>query len=446
MAFSSLRPLRSRNYALVWSSALVSNIGSWVQTVALGTLVTLDQHNPFWTAFVMAAGFLPMGLLAPLGGMLADRLDRRRWLIATTVAEAGFAFLLAALVAGGHHSPWLLVLLSFVGSSAGSIGFPAYQALLPDLVAKEDLMAAVSLSSAQWNMGRVLGPAVAGVILVTWSPSVAFFVNGVSFGAVVIALSLVRVPTHPRAPSAEGVWQRLKEGARVAANEPSCRAAIALISLLALLVSPFIGLIASLAIDGLHRKAGGPATLTTAQGIGAVIGALALAPLAMRIGHRRVVTVSLVAVAVAVILYGLSPTLPLAAVGIALVGGSYICVLSGLNTVVQLTAPEASRGRVLSLFMMALGVLYPVGLMIQGEVARVIGVRTMTVGSGVAMLIALGAVGLLSPGTFRALDTGVHRSVHDVAVAEVAEVDLAGGLVLDDEGAATSRREGEDRS
>ena len=113
---------------------------------------------------------------------------------------------------------------------------------------------------------------------------------------------------------------------------------------------------------------------------------------------------------------------------------------------VQLTAPEASRGRVLSLFMMALGVLYPVGLMIQGEVARVIGVRTMTVGSGVAMLIALGAVGLLSPGTFRALDTGVHRSVHDVAVAEVAEVDLAGGLELDDEGAATSRREGEDRS
>ena len=435
MAFSSLRPLRSRNYALVWSSALVSNVGSWVQTVALGTLVTLDQHNPFWTAFVMAAGFLPMGLLAPIGGMLADRLDRRRWLIVTTVAEAAFAFLLAVLVAGGHRSPWLLVVLSFVGSSAGSIGFPAYQALLPDLVAQEDLMAAVSLSSAQWNMGRVLGPAVAGVILVTWSPSVAFLVNGVSFGAVVIALTMVRVPSHPRAPSSEGVWHRLKEGARVAAREPSCRAAIVLIALLAIVISPFIGLIASLAIDGLNRKAGGPATLTTAQGVGAVIGALALAPLAMKIGHRRVVTVSLVAVAVAVILYGLSPTLPLAAIGIALVGGAYICVLSGLNTVVQLTAPEASRGRVLSLFMMALGVLYPLGLMLQGEVARLIGVRTTTVASGVVMLGALGLIGLVSPSTFRALDTGVHRTVADSAVAEVAEVDLAAGLRMTEDDA-----------
>ena len=183
---------------------------------------------------------------------------------------------------------------------------------------------------------------------------------------------------------------------------------------------------------------GGPATLTTAQGIGAVIGALALAPLAMKIGHRRVVTVSLVAVAVAVILYGLSPTLPLAAIGIALVGGAYICVLSGLNTVVQLTAPEASRGRVLSLFMMALGVLYPLGLMLQGEVARIIGVRTMTVASGLVMLAALGLVGLVSPSTFRALDTGVHRSVPDAAVAEVAEVDLAAGLRVepDDPGTA----------
>jgi len=432
VAFSSLRPLRSRNYALVWSSALISNVGSWVQTVALGTLVTLDQHNPFWTAFVMAAGFLPMGLLAPVGGVLADRLDRRRWLIVTTLAESAFAFMLAALVASGHRSPWMLVLMSFIGSSAGSIGFPAYQALLPDLVAQEDLLAAVSLSSAQWNMGRVLGPAVAGVILVTWSPSMAFLINGLSFGAVVIALSMVRVPSHHRAPSAEGIWARLKEGARVAAIEPSCRAAIGLIALLALLVSPFIGLIASLAIDGLHRQAGGPATLTTAQGVGAVIGALALAPLAMWIGHRRVVSVSLVAVSVAIVLYGLSPTLPLAALGIALVGGTYICVLSGLNTVVQVTAPEASRGRVLSLFMMALGVLYPVGLMLQGELARYIGVRTMTVASGVAMLVALGLIRLVSPGTFRALDTGVHLPVSDVAVAGIAEIDQHG--FIDPEG------------
>jgi MFS family permease len=432
VAFSSLRPLTSRNFALVWSSALVSNVGSWVQTVALGTLVTLDQHNPFWTAVVMAAGFLPMGLMAPIGGVLADRFDRRRWLMVTTVAESAFAFLLAALVAGGHRSPIFLVVLAFVGSSAGSIGFPAYQALLPDLVEQDDLMAAVSLSSAQWNMGRVLGPAIAGVILVTWSPALAFALNGASFGAVVIALWFVRVPTHVRAPSGEKMWARLREGAAAAAREPGCRAAILLISVLALLAAPFIGLIASLAIDGLHHQAGGPATLTTAQGIGAVVGALSLAPLATRIGHRRVVAVAMISVGVALVLYGLAPNLVLAAVAIALVGGTYICVLSGLNTVVQLRAPEAARGRILSLFMVSLGVLYPIGLMIQGEVARVIGVRVMTILSGLMLLVAIAAIAIFSPRTFEALDTGAHRGVPDASVSEAAEFDPAAGLDLED--------------
>ena len=109
MALSSFRPLRSRNFALVWSAALVSNVGSWMQTVALGFVITARTHNPLWTGLVAAAAFLPMGLLAPLGGALADRLDRRRWLIVTTVAEACFAAALAVLAATGHAQPAVLV-------------------------------------------------------------------------------------------------------------------------------------------------------------------------------------------------------------------------------------------------------------------------------------------------------------------------------------------------
>jgi len=427
VAFSSFRPLTSRNFALVWSSALVSNVGSWIQTVALGTLVTIMTHNALWTALVMAAGFLPMGLLAPLGGVLADRFDRRRWLIVTTCAEAICAGVLAVLV-GLHLDPtWVLVLLSFLGGASGAIGFPAYQSMLPDLVRTEDLLAAVSLSSAQWNMGRVIGPAIAGIVLVVWSPAAAFGLNAVSFSAVIIALSFVRIPHRERPHSAESTVARLREGARIAMAEPGCRSAIFLISVVALLGSPFIGLISALAINGLHVKEGGPAVLTTAQGIGAVIGALALAPLAKSVGHRRVVVGSVLAFSAALILYGTSPTLALAALAIVFVGGTYIGVLSGLNTVVQLRAPEESRGRVLSLFMMALGTIYPLGLIIEGAVGQAIGVRLMTVISGALLAVSLGLIALLRPSVFRSLVTTLPSAGLDVAMPETMEIDLAAG-------------------
>ena len=428
MALSSLRPLRSRNFALVWSSALVSNVGTWMQTVALGTLITLESHNALWTALVMAAGFLPMGLFAPVGGVLADRLDRRRWLIVTTIAEAAVAFVLATLVANHHQSPMVLVVLSFVGGSAGALGFPAYQAMLPDLVDRDDLLAAVSLSSAQWNMGRVLGPAIAGVVLVTWSAAVAFAINAVSFGAVVIALVFVHLPARPRAAESLSVFARLKAGVTAARDEPACRSAIILISIVALLGSPFIGLVASVAIDGLHRRAGGPAVLTTAQGIGAVVGALALAPLAKWVGQRRVVSVALLSFCAAVVLYGAAPTLGLAAIGIMLVGASYIGVLSGLNTVVQLRAPEAVRGRILSIYMTALGVIYPVGLIIEGAIGQAIGIRLMTVISGVLLAAMIGALRLFRPSVLRSLGPVEVDERRDTSVAEVAEIDLGARL------------------
>jgi len=396
-----------------------------MQTVALGTLVTLETHNALWTAFALAASFIPMGVLAPIGGLLADRLDRRRFLIGSTIVEAGFAGILAAMVATHHDPPILLVLLSFLCGAAGAIGFPSYQSMLPDLVEREDLLAAVSLSSAQWNMGRVIGPALAGIVLVVWSPAAAFTINALSFGAVVVALCFVRLPHHDRPPTGEGVLSRLAGGARAAAGEPGCRSAIIMISTVAFIGSPFIGLVSVMAIEGLHRNAGGPAVLTTAQGIGAVAGALALAPLAKAIGQQRVVTASLFGLSAALALYGLAPTLPLAALAIVAVGASYIGVLSGLSAVIQLRAPEEARGRILSLYMMALGTIYPLGLVVEGAVGQAIGVRMMTVISGGVLLAVLGMLAVVWPGLFRALDASTGDPRLDLAVAEVGEIDLA---------------------
>lgn len=386
---SSLRPLRHRNYALIWSAALVSNVGSWMQTVALGILVTDRTHQPLWTGLVAAAAFLPMGLMSPIGGVIADRHDRRKWLLATTVGETLFAIGLATLAGTGNAHPAIAVLMAFGGGLCSALGFPAYQAMLPDLVEREDLLAAVSLSSAQFNLGRVIGPALAGVVLVLGSYELAFAINALSFAAVLVALLLVRLPTVTR-HSGAGLRERIVEGARATALVPGARSAIGFISMIALLASPFIGLVPAMAIDVLHAKgASGTSILVTAQGIGAVAGALSVAPLAIRIGRYRIVVASLLALPITLVLYGLAPEVWLSAAAIFLVGFAYIGVLSGLNTVVQMAVPERLRARALGFYMMALGTIYPLGLVVQGALSNHVGVRAVTVGTAVLLLLAL---------------------------------------------------------
>lgn len=409
MPLASLRPLRSRNFALLWSAALVSNVGSWMQAVALGILITARTHDPLWTGLVAAAAFLPNGLLAPFGGALADRLDRRRWLLMTTTAETAIAALLAVLTATGHDEPGVLVLVAFAGGCASAVGFPAYQAMLPDLIERrEDLLAAVALSSAQYNLGRVVGPALAGVALGFGSYSLAFACNAVSFGAVIVALVLVRLPRHVASGETPRVLRHIAEGVRLALAEPGCRSAIVLIGLVALLASPFIALVPAMAIVGLHlgshhRGSVGTAVLVTAQGVGAVAGALVLPGLARRYGRGRQVVVALFTLPVLLCAYALAPSVWAAAAAIFLVGVGYIGVLSGLNTVVQLRVPQFARGRVLSLFMLSLGTLYPIGAVVQGALGNATGVRQVTVVTAMVLLAVLAVVALARPGALRAL-------------------------------------------
>jgi MFS family permease len=404
MPSAALRPLRSRNFALVWSAALVSNIGSWMQTVAVGVYVTDVTGHAGWTGLVAAAAFLPVGLLSPVGGAMADRLDRRRWLIATTAGETVLAALLAVLAGTGTASPGAVTFLVFLGGAMASLGFPAYQAMLPDLVPREDLLGAISLGSAQFNFGRVVGPAAAGLVIAVGSYTWAFAVNAVSFAAVLVALSIVQLPVVEHTSGGARLWARIREGIDVARADTGCRSAILLISVTALLASPFIALIPAVAQMLLDGGAGATSLLVTAQGVGAVAGALLQAPLAQRFGRRHVLMANLVAVPLTLVLYALSPSLPFAALALVGVGAAYIGVLSGLNTVVQLRAPDAARARVLSLYMLALGVVYPLCAVLQGWLGDAIGLRWVTSGGAVAMLAALGIVATARPALLAALD------------------------------------------
>lgn len=401
MAFA---PLRHRNYALVWTAGLISNVGTWMETVAVGDLVAQRTGEAGWTALVAAAGFLPMGLLGPIGGAVADRLDRRRLLLAMTAAQMVCAALLTALAATDRASPAAVAVVVFAAGCVAGVGFPAYAAMLPDLVPDDQLLAAMSLSQAQWNLGRVVGPALAGVAIALGSYSAAFALNTLSFAAMLVALRLLRLARRPPPTDDDGLWTRIAVGARAARDEPGVRTAILMISVVALTASPFIALIPAMARVRFDGASSLTSWFVTAQGVGAVVGALLLPVLAHRLGRFRMLELSLVLLPAALVLYGLAPTPVAATVALLGVGATYMFVFSGIGTVVQLRAPAALRARVLSCYFLALGVLYPVGATIQGPIADRIGLGRTTVLSGVVLVAVVGLLRVVRPERLAALD------------------------------------------
>jgi MFS family permease len=407
VAFAALRPLRHRNFALLFSAGLVSNAGTWMQTVAVGALVGKLTGQAGWVGLVMAGAFLPLAIFGPVGGALADRVDRVRFMIAANLAQAVCAVALAVLHASGHDSAALIAVIVTIEGCFTALRLPFLQAMLPDLVGREDLLAGASLNAAQWNLGRVFGPALAGIVIALGGFTWAFVLNAISFVAVIAALALVRdLPPLPADPSDERIFERIKDGARVAWAEPGCRAAIGLVAAAAFLAAPFIGLLPAKALDlvGRARVENATAALTTAQGVGAVVGALTLASLAGWFGRRRMLVANLVLTPIALILYAAAGTTTSAVITLALVGACYIGILSGLQTVVQLRAPTAYRARVLSFHTVALGAIYPIGTIIQGWAADRVGLRAVTTVGAVGLLAVVTALAVLRPNVFRVLE------------------------------------------
>jgi MFS family permease len=424
---ASLRPLRHRDFSLLWSASLVSNIGSWMQTVAVGALVISRTGQASWAVLIAAGAFLPIGLLSPVGGALADRVRRKPFIAAGNLIEALTAVSLAILVSSGHGSPLALLGVVTVQGSVSALIGPFSQAILPDLVPRSEFLAASSLNSAQWNVGRIAGPALAGATVAGLGYPASFVANAVSFLAVVVAVLFVRLSPPPGRTG--GVLASLRSGLAATRAEPTCRAAIITIGVVAFVASPFIALVPAMALrfssDGAAGVAAATSALTTAQGLGAVAGALLMAPVAARIGRGPLLGWSLVLLPAVLIGYAAAPGLWWGAAALFAVGLVYIGVLSGLSTAVQLHAPPAFRGRVLSFFQVALGVSYPVGALLQGPVADRIGVGWTTACSAVALGLILAAVAVFRPGFARAVAGRAPSAPPAAAADQVAAPDHA---------------------
>ena len=399
----SLAPFRHRRFAMLWAGAFVSNVGTWMEAVGVGILVTTSTGKAGWAGLVAAAGFVPTAVLAPVGGALADRVSRRTLLLTTNLVQAGFAGALTLLAASGNARPGAVTLLVLGAGCANALGFPAYQAMLPDLVPRAELLSAVALSSAQWNLGRVIGPALAGVVIGLGGYEVAFAINTVSFFAVFAVVASFRLPP-PATPDGASITRAIRDGARFMRRDPAMRFVVGCLSLNSLFAAPFIALIPAVALKVFDDEKLGTAALVTAQGIGAVTMGLTLGALHARFGHRHVLVGFLVGLPLALVAYALSPTLVAAVVAMFFVGFLYVGALSSFTTIAQLQAPAALRGRAVSVLMMLIGALYPIGSIVQGAIADEIGLRATTAGAAVILGASLVLWRLLRPTASDALD------------------------------------------
>ena len=398
MPSPTFAPFRHRNFTLFWVGSFVSNIGTLMESVALGIYVQDRTGKAAWNGIVAGLGFLPTGLGAPLGGALADRMSRRRLIFMSTSAMIVLASLMTWVVTTHRGAPGTIALLSLGGGFATSLAWPAFQSLLPELVPPDQLVAAVGLSSAQWNLARVVAPASAAIVIGLFGVPWALGFNAVSFVAVLIVVVLVRLPTAPRPTTNRGVVSSIKDGLDYVWTTPALRTNIQLLFFNVLMASAYIGLVPAVAHKVFHGGKNLTSVFSTALGIGAVLAAVALNPLVIRFSLRRVVVGITVGLPLATFVYAGAPHPIVAFFSITALGFGYMTGLLASATLVQTRVPSAMRGRTLSINTLGLGLAYPIAVSTQGWLGDHIGLRWAMAGfASVALLVIVG-VRLRRPG------------------------------------------------
>lgn len=395
MAADSLAPFRSRDFTIMWGGALFSNIGTWMETVALGYSVADTTGRASWSAVVAAAGFVPGAVVGPIGSAMADRLRRRRVLIVTNAIAAVIAAVLAWWVGTGDATPAGLALLAFVAGAVVMFGFPSFQVSLPDMVPREQLVAAVGLSNAQWNLGRIVGPSLAALAIAVGGIELALWCNAFSFLAVIVAVALVRLPHRPGAR--RPVFASLADGVRFARTTPAMRRMVVVMLAVVFVGAPFIALVPQIATNVFGGGEASTSILVTCQGIGAVAAAVTLGSVTARLGSWRVLVVSSFAFCAALVVYGSAPVFTVAAFGLVLVGLTYGFAFTSFAGIAQQLAPDEMRGRVLAVNSFVLGTMYPLGLLVQGVIADATSLRIVTAGSGAVLAVLLVVLGTHRP-------------------------------------------------
>jgi MFS family permease len=391
-----LGALRHRDFRLFWIGQLISQIGTWMQSVAQAWLVLELTHSPLQLGIVSALQFTPVLLFSPVGGVLSDRFAKRKVLLVSQTAMQLQAFVLAALVWSGRIQYWHVAVLAAIYGLGRAIDIPARQSYVTDLVGRSDLANAVALNSVIMNGARIVGPAVAGLLIAAFGVALAFFLNGVSFVAVLVALVAIRTEGRPDINGRLGIREGVLGALSYAAATPPVAFTLGLMVVVSLVVLNFNVVVPLVARDVLNQGAHGFGLLMSALGAGAVAGAFGVAlfrrgqpPLKFLVASAATLCAGLMALAAA-------GHFAVAALVLALLGCCQILFTTGCNTTLQLVAPNELRGRVMGLYTVTFAGMTPFGSLLVGWVAEHQGIRLACAAGGAIGLLGVAVLVLIA--------------------------------------------------
>ncbi len=378
--------LRNANFRLYFVGQLISLSGTWMQNIAQGYLVFQITHSEAWLGIVACVAGLPLVLLAPIAGVVVERIPRRRLLLMTQVSQMLLAFILAYLTATNRVEVWQIVVLAFLLGLTNALDMPGRYTFLVEIVGPEDLRSGIAVNAIMNSGSRVLGPALAGLALVQFGVAWCFLINGLSFVAVIFFLLIMKVP-YPMAKVAHtDAVQQLKEGLRFVRSHERILPLLLLAAIGGFFIIPVIQVLPSFADVVLHSPTEGYAALTSAEGIGSIVSGLSVGWLAHRFGYGRIAAVTALMAGVSTFLVSQQTAVPVAAVVVAFSGLFTTLLVISTNTLIQIAVPDSFRGRVLALFTLCFPGLSPFGALVLGIISNVIGVST-----GIALWGILGA-------------------------------------------------------
>ena len=370
----ALRALQHRNYRLFFAGQSISLIGTWMTRLATSWLVYRLTNSAFLLGFIGFAGQVPSFILGPIAGVWVDRLNRHRVLVATQVLSMIQSFWLAALALTHHITYNDIFWLSIFQGVINAFDMPTRQAFVTQMVERrEDLPNAIALNSSMVNASRLIGPSIAGLVIAAVGEGWCFFIDGVSYVAVIVSLLLMRVTAQQLTRKRGNVIEELREGWYYVSRFKPIRAILLLLATVSLFGMPYTVLMPVFARDVLHGGAHTLGFLTGATGVGALASAAYLATRKTVIGLGKVIPTVTIVFGVSLIAFGLSRWLPVSTIALLFAGFGMMQAMAASNTILQTIVEEDKRGRVMAFYSMAFMGMAPFGSLIAGEVASRVG-------------------------------------------------------------------------
>lgn len=364
--------LKHPNFRLWFSGQVVSLIGTWMQATAQGYLVYELTGSPVMLGIVGFANGIPVWLFSLYAGIIADKISRRKLIMITQGSMMVLAFILAALTFTGAIQAWHIVILALLLGTANAFDAPARQSFVVELVPREDLTNAIALNSSVFNLGTIIGPTVAGLVYAWLGPAWCFTINGISFIAVLIALSLMRLAIRPRASFETGSMRsRITVGVKYAFSDQDIKVLMVMLATAAIFGFGLLSLMPAWATNVLGGDVRTNGLLLSARGLGSLIAALTIASVGGRVVRGRLWTVGSLMMPVALITLALFRILPVSLLMLVVMGWSLMSVVNLTNALVQTHIPDELRGRVMAVYILLFQGSFPIGSLIAGWLAGV---------------------------------------------------------------------------